>query len=177
MKQPNKTCLWCGKEFYRPPCLARIKYCCDRCYRLARRGTKLSEEVKQKISEGVKKNLPSTAIKKGQRLSPATEFQQMDDHFKWKGGNASYRKIFILNNKDFKCEECGRTDKIHIHHIDKNRKNNDISNLKALCCTCHYKAHRSFNHIRRCECCNKEFETYKRTQRFCSIVCGRRGKQ
>lgn len=62
----KKNCVECNKEFSKPPSLARIKFCCDACYRMNRRRWKLSDEWKKNISEGTKKNLPSTAYKKGQ---------------------------------------------------------------------------------------------------------------
>jgi len=42
--------------------------------RKAKRGKKLSEAHKKKIGEGVKKNLPKTSFKKGERVSLETEF-------------------------------------------------------------------------------------------------------
>ena len=39
------------------------------------------------------------------------------------------------------CEDCGTTEKLHIHHKDKNPANNDLSNLAVLCSSCHKKLH------------------------------------
>lgn len=39
------------------------------------------------------------------------------------------------------CEECGRGNYLHCHHIDGNFKNNDIFNLKVLCLKCHSEIH------------------------------------
>jgi len=64
VKQPNKICKQCGKAFYQPPCLSRIKYCSKECYYIAKKGLKQSANWKENISKGVKKNLPSTAWKK-----------------------------------------------------------------------------------------------------------------
>ncbi len=45
-----------------------------------------------------------------------------------------------------KCEICKTTKrKICIHHKDKNRKNNDIKNLSALCYSCHKKEDNRLN--------------------------------
>ena len=38
-----------------------------------------------------------------------------------------------------KCEECGNTTCLELHHIDGNHKNNQISNYKVLCSECHRK--------------------------------------
>ena len=39
------------------------------------------------------------------------------------------------------CEECGTTKRLHVHHKDKNWRNDDPSNLQTLCATCHLKLH------------------------------------
>ena len=50
--------------------------------------------------------------------------------------NSNYRK-FISN----RCSICGSTDNLIVHHIDKNRENNDVSNLITLCSKCHTRLH------------------------------------
>ena len=62
------------------------------CRNVSYCGRKLSEEHKRKVSEGVKKNLPSTAIKKGQRLSPKTEFKKGQKT--WNKGKKGEYKLY-----------------------------------------------------------------------------------
>lgn len=135
----------CGKPFYKPPCLARIKFCSNDCYWNNRRKWKLPEEWKKKISKGVKKNLPSTAYKKGQRPSPNTEFKKGEnlgkEHPRWAGGIGSYKTI-VQKNKSWKCEYCESLENLHVHHVDKNRNNNEINNLMVLCHKCHMGEHK-----------------------------------
>jgi hypothetical protein len=67
----------------------------------------------------------------------------------WKGGitNIAYGKEFtdelklrIRQRDNFICQVCNKTNcKLHIHHIDYNKKNNKENNLIALCESCHYK--------------------------------------
>jgi hypothetical protein len=45
-----------------------------------------------------------------------------------------------IKQKD-RCEDCGTTEKLHIHHKDKNPANNDLSNLAVLCSSCHKALH------------------------------------
>ena len=53
-----------------------------------------------------------------------------------------YHKIFEDYYWSIKyCMICWSTDKLQIHHKDKNHKNNDISNLIMLCYKCHCLAH------------------------------------
>lgn len=58
-------------------------------------------------------------------------------------GNSSYRKkaFKLLNNI---CDLCGysNVDALEVHHKDKNRDNNDISNLQILCANCHTLTHK-----------------------------------
>lgn len=42
------------------------------------------------------------------------------------------------------CEDCGYgkyPEILHVHHIDRNRNNNDLTNLRLLCPTCHETEH------------------------------------
>ena len=54
----------------------------------------------------------------------------------WKSGCSKCQKIARKHKKD-KCEKCGSTKKLQIDHIDRNRSNNDPSNLMTLCRPCH----------------------------------------
>jgi hypothetical protein len=51
--------------------------------------------------------------------------------------------MFRDNVKEKKCENCGRTRwqgkeiPLELHHKDRNRWNNVLSNLMILCCNCH----------------------------------------
>lgn len=63
------------------------------------------------------------------------------DHYG--SGITNYRNIAFRTN-DKKCFVCGY-DKypeiLQVHHIDRNRNNNTIENLKILCPTCHMEDH------------------------------------
>lgn len=40
-----------------------------------------------------------------------------------------------------KCSRCGSTNELIVHHKDRNRSNNSVSNLELLCVSCHNKTH------------------------------------
>jgi len=40
-----------------------------------------------------------------------------------------------------KCEICGSTENLELHHKDRNPKNNDPSNIQLLCRKCHRRIH------------------------------------
>ena len=50
-------------------------------------------------------------------------------------------KEHIYSKYDFKCAICGADEGLHIHHKNKNPKNNVMSNLILLCGVCHKKIH------------------------------------
>ena len=54
----------------------------------------------------------------------------------------NYKRL-LESGREEKCECCGISEwngksiKLQVHHIDGNRKNNDLSNLQLLCPNCH----------------------------------------
>lgn len=39
------------------------------------------------------------------------------------------------------CTDCGTTERLHVHHKDRNPANNTSNNLVTLCASCHLKLH------------------------------------
>jgi intein/homing endonuclease len=64
------------------------------------------------------------------------------DNSNYKSGISSYRKSKKNINK---CELCGSKKQLDVHHIDKDRDNNDISNLIKVCINCHKKLHHGYH--------------------------------
>lgn len=62
------------------------------------------------------------------------------------GHGTNYRNI-AFNELPNMCNRCSILDKevLIVHHIDRNRNNNDISNLEILCANCHMKEHKTPN--------------------------------
>jgi hypothetical protein len=52
-------------------------------------------------------------------------------------------KIRLLEERGMKCGRCDykRQEILQVHHIDRNRSNNDMSNLELICPNCHYEEH------------------------------------
>lgn len=58
----------------------------------------------------------------------------------WKGGvSPSY--YYRIKSDIKECELCKRSYDLHIHHIDRDRKNNNIDNLIKVCRRCHSVLH------------------------------------
>lgn len=105
---------------------------------------KHSEETKEKIRR-----------KALGRKCPESQKQKLRDMFsleksvRWKEGidhdSVILIKILKRAGRDVSmCSVCGKKvsgAKRHVHHIDKNRKNNKVSNLKVVCAICHKKIH------------------------------------
>mgnify|MGYP000871709821 CR=1 FL=1 len=52
----------------------------------------------------------------------------------YKNGISMYQK-----RRKSRCERCGSTKNLMVHHKDHNRSNNEPSNLETLCWSCHEK--------------------------------------
>ena len=114
---PNTTCSGCGSEFYRAPSkLKQAKhgymFCSRRC-----------KEAAQTIGS-------ATAIA---AIMPA--------HYG--DASANYRAKALVHHGP-KCKRCGYDNIVHIlqvHHVDRDRRNNDVENLEVLCPNCHMEEH------------------------------------
>ena len=60
------------------------------------------------------------------------------------GGN--YEKV--LDRDGGKCLLCGSKKSIIVHHVDENRQNNEMDNLRTLCRKCHPKIHYSKDRVK-----------------------------
>lgn len=76
-----------------------------------------------------------------------TLFKVGENHPNFKHGNSTYREKKLKYTKEHKCEICEEDDicVLQVHHIDGNRKNNSIENLKLLCANCHLREHCNCN--------------------------------
>lgn len=67
------------------------------------------------------------------------------DNPSWKGDNITasggYSRTLRKYQKIGVCSNCGTSCKTHIHHIDKNPRNTEKSNIIELCPTCHKAYH------------------------------------
>lgn len=144
------NCEYCKKEFLRRIKKKRKKrYCCYDCYykfvkskRIELRCANCDKIIKKSASK-----LKNSKHKKyfcdrkckdiAQRLGGVKEIQP--SHYK--DGEYVYRK----NALAFYVNECAccRYDEyleiLEVHHIDRNRKNNNLDNLIILCPNCHRK--------------------------------------
>jgi len=111
---PNVTCVYCGKPFYKS--LSKFANSKSGLFFCCRKHKDLA-----------------------QRIGGIAEIQP--PHYK--SGKYSYRKI-AFRAHPHKCNRCG-WDKhkgvLIVHHVDRDRSNNDPSNLEITCPTCHGVEH------------------------------------
>lgn len=65
-------------------------------------------------------------------------------YFRTRDGATTYRER-ALKHYGCICSSCGFSNvlALEVHHIDKNRDNNSIENLKVLCANCHTLTHKN----------------------------------
>lgn len=140
--QIKRNCEICGNEFEHISSRAnKAKYCSRKCYYKSRslpnRGTiefscyhcgkKFRDSPYRK-----RKFCSKDCVNKGMKK-------------KWKPIFTTVRKALIRANKINECAICGynKYKKIlGVHHIDKNKNNNELNNLQILCPTCHSIIHK-----------------------------------
>lgn len=123
----------------------------------ARKGRPFTEEHKRRISKALKRSAPwkgkQMPLELRKRLSDS---HRGPKHWNWQGGISKYpygsdfqalTKRFIRERDGNTCQSCGRTQRgrglaFQIHHIDFNKKNNNLENLVLLCLECHLTKHR-----------------------------------
>ena len=142
-RNPNTQCSVCKKPVYRRPA-ELIKtdgraYCNQICY-----GTACRKEVpcvvcgKSLLSRFNKKTC-SRACSNKHRSGIKYKIGRPKD----KAFDTASLKMQLFDIRGARCERCGYDTKeiLHLHHRDRNRKNNTAENLEIVCPNCHYLEH------------------------------------
>ncbi len=76
--------------------------------------------------------------------------------------------------KSQRCEECGGTKDLQVHHRDKNPLNDLPENLQTLCSKCHHKMHCE-ELLSTCAVCGKTFKaaSHRNRNKICSAQCAK----
>jgi hypothetical protein len=149
---PFIFCKLCGKEFSRK--LSQINYakesfCSESCMHKAKRNGQWSDcSICGKRIYRTKKFLESS--KSGKFFCSKTcsiKWQNIEftgeRHPNWTTGEYSYKTVLKKTGLVQSCRRCGKTDSriLVVHHLDKNRQNNQAANLVWLCHNCHHLVH------------------------------------
>lgn len=156
---PKIKCKVCKKEFYAKPSHLKRGWsnCCSIKCRTQRQ--KIGEFVNCEIcGKGIWKTPKDFKKSKSGKFfcskSCQTKWRNVqysgENHALWQGGEYVYRDLMLNSNNKQICNKCGEKDLrvLVVHHLDKNRKNNDISNLVWLCRNCHHLVHKHNEEIK-----------------------------
>ncbi len=174
------------------------KSCSEKCLKkyqsLLVKGDKnpaTKKEVKNKISKSMKSFYKKGGVNpmKGKKRIDLVEYnkkfkplQTKEKNPNWQGGIGKYGSGFtnILKNNvrekyELICQICNKnqnefSEKLHVHHIDYNKKNNSIYNFICLCRSCHIST--NFNRKYWIEFFNnKRAKKYEETNKISIHIC------
>jgi len=143
----QRTCLNCGKSFSVFPYIVRRgggRFCsigCGTSYRNKIDNPAWRPDVRLKISinhANVSGEENPMFGRRGKDCPGYIDGRRMGENGQKLEADTS--RILGLFYKGNVCEICDREEngrKIHVHHIDRNKKNNNLSNLKIVCSWCH----------------------------------------
>lgn len=150
---PYVKCKICSKEFYTKPNFLKKgfgKYCSRKCSSTAiKTGHFVKCDTCNKAIWRTPKDIRSSksgkyfCSKSCQTLWRNNYFSGIR-HPNWKNGeHQEYRKFLIRSGRKICCNNCGINNEriLVVHHLDKDRSNNEVDNLIWLCLNCHFLTH------------------------------------
>lgn len=146
-------CKICKKEFYAKPNWIRRglgKYCSRKCSHESNKKGKMvqcficgKDVYKSKKALNGSKSKKYFCGKSCQTIWRNSMVFVGEKHANWQDGEFAYRNILVKSKKGRICSFCKEKDIriLAVHHIDNNRKNNNLENLTWLCHNCHFLIH------------------------------------
>lgn len=142
-RHANTNCFICKKEIYRRP--SEIKssmghvFCGSTCYGISQRKEIPCVVCGKLILAGYNKKTCSRSCANINRAGIKYKIGRPND----KAETFRVLKIKLFKIRGEKCERCNYNNKeiLHVHHKNRNRKDNRAENLEILCPNCHYEEH------------------------------------
>lgn len=112
------------------------------------KGRIATEETREKNSKSMLNFYKNNTLPTGCGFKKGHTLQQGEKHWNWQDGLSfeEYPQEFnkklkeqIKERNNYTCQLCLRKNKLCVHHIDYNKKNNNPNNLISLCISCHVK--------------------------------------
>ena len=150
---PVINCDYCRESFYKKPshiekCIRN--YCSDNCrYKGRKSGLHIKcfvcgkEVYKERRFLNRSKYKKFFCTRQCSNVWLGTKHRGKDNP-NWTTGKSSYKAIMKRISTNIRCLLCSKSDEriLLIHHLDKNRQNNDPKNLVWLCHNCHFLVHK-----------------------------------
>ena len=150
---PRPNCKSCSEEFYAKPSWIKNgygKYCSRNCFHLAQKSGKdfrcymCKKTVYRSLQDQRRsKSGEFFCTKSCQTTWRNSVVYTGSNHPNWVDGKSSYRDKLIRSDRQQVCNRCKDDDKriLAVHHMDRNRNNNELSNLMWLCHNRHFLVH------------------------------------
>jgi 5-methylcytosine-specific restriction endonuclease McrA len=124
-----KICKNCGEAFKVNG--KRTLYCSSKC---------MHKDIKHDYSKGKHWKLSKETR---QKMSRKNNHAYIDGRSKkpYGSGWTKVLKDKVKERDNYKCQNCGISDDLVVHHIDNDKHNNKINNLITLCRSCHTIRH------------------------------------
>lgn len=182
--QNNCTCSYCGKRFHKKPSHIKEKnYCSKECFYKSKEINMLGENNHQYGLRGNK----NSSWKSNERITSNGYIRiYMPEHPLSDESGRILEHRYVAEKYLAKDDELIEVDNkkvlnpnLDVHHIDKNKLNNNVDNLKILTRSDHAKIHQGEKHknnsvIKICQSCGNEYSVIKsreNTSKFCSKEC------
>jgi hypothetical protein len=142
-RKPNAKCFVCRKLIYRRPSeIAATKnkvFCSSSCYGVSCRKEIPCAVCGKLLLSGLNKKTCSRACSNKNRAGIFYTGKSTKDN----AVSIRHIKIKLVAIRGGVCERCGynKREVLQVHHKDRNRKNNKITNLELVCPNCHYEEH------------------------------------
>lgn len=141
-RNPNTICKVCGEGMYRRPSELEKRsavFCSQVCYGKFQRKLTPCTVCRKPIRAGLNKKTCSRACANKNRKGISYNTGRLRDKVK------SYRslKFRLIANRGSACERCNYDKEkiLQVHHKNRDRNNNELSNLELLCPNCHCEEH------------------------------------
>lgn len=142
-RKPNTSCFLCKKLIYRRPIEMKrskgVAYCSSKCYGIACRKEIPCVICGKAIVTSKNAKTCSRACSNKHRAKIQYKIGRPKD----KAFGTRNLKLQLFKLRGPKCERCGyaTVEILHVHHKDRDRKNNTLDNLEIICPNCHYLEH------------------------------------
>ncbi len=140
-RKPNTLCCVCSKAIYRRPSqiAGGFVFCSQKCYGQSNRKETPCVVCGSPILAGAHKKTCSRSCANSHRSGIKYKMGRPKD----KVQDQRAIKLRLIAARGRVCERCGyvKTEILNVHHKDRNRENNSLTNLELICPNCHAEEH------------------------------------